>query len=326
VRTKLSSEHGKTQLNQGFLVHPRKNGAATPRGEGFELRTDNAGAIRASQGLLLSTEDRHAAQGKHLDRKLAQSQLEAARDAAGKMSSVAKHQMAQATEVGPDTLNDEGEKDAEAKTGHLCHFTDAVRSLEAHTNTDPQGETAAGGQAGQQPVLLLSSAAGIGLATEQEIVLASGMNLDTVSTRDTQQTTGRRWIHNAVKKISLFVEGVADKVNLMLTAAKGHARLWAQAGNVEITGEKNVNVSANQEAVTVFGGKEVLLTSGEGYIRIKDGNIEIHCPGQISFKSAGQAAGGPTSLNMPPAPPPEPKACSPVASVAAQQGGATVPM
>jgi type VI secretion system secreted protein VgrG len=63
IRTKFSSEHGKTQLNQGFLIHPRSEGHGTPRGEGFELRTDNAGAIRAAQGFLLTTEAQHNASG-----------------------------------------------------------------------------------------------------------------------------------------------------------------------------------------------------------------------------------------------------------------------
>ncbi|MBY0443634.1 MAG: type VI secretion system Vgr family protein, partial [Burkholderiales bacterium] len=51
VRTKLSSEHGKTQLNLGYLIHPRTDGKGEARGEGFELRSDKQGAIRAS-GLL----------------------------------------------------------------------------------------------------------------------------------------------------------------------------------------------------------------------------------------------------------------------------------
>ncbi|WP_046168902.1 type VI secretion system Vgr family protein, partial [Chromobacterium vaccinii] len=75
VRAKLSSEPGKTQLNQGFLTHPRSEGKAQPRGEGFELRTDNHGAIRAAHGLLLSTEAQNGAGGKQLAREHAQSQI-----------------------------------------------------------------------------------------------------------------------------------------------------------------------------------------------------------------------------------------------------------
>ena len=50
TKTKLSSEHGKTQLNQGWIGHPRDKGASEKRGEGFELRTDLSGAIRAARG------------------------------------------------------------------------------------------------------------------------------------------------------------------------------------------------------------------------------------------------------------------------------------
>ncbi|MBY0446135.1 MAG: type VI secretion system Vgr family protein, partial [Burkholderiales bacterium] len=77
VRTKLSSEHGKTQLNLGYLIHPRTDGKGEARGEGFELRSDMQGAIRAS-GLLISTESKSGASGKQLDHTPAQSQLESA--------------------------------------------------------------------------------------------------------------------------------------------------------------------------------------------------------------------------------------------------------
>ncbi|MDR1423088.1 MAG: type VI secretion system Vgr family protein [Azoarcus sp.] len=64
VRTKRSAEHGKAQLNQGFLTHPRQDGAAEPRGEEFELRTDRHGALHADEGLLINADPQPWAQGK----------------------------------------------------------------------------------------------------------------------------------------------------------------------------------------------------------------------------------------------------------------------
>ncbi|WP_219909534.1 type VI secretion system tip protein VgrG, partial [Chromobacterium haemolyticum] len=95
VRAKLSSEPGKTQLNQGFLTHPRSNGKAEPRGDGFELRTDSHGAIRAGHGLLLSTEAQNGASGKQLAREQAQSQLDAAArvDEAAAQAGIARAQL-----------------------------------------------------------------------------------------------------------------------------------------------------------------------------------------------------------------------------------------
>ncbi|WP_255992348.1 type VI secretion system Vgr family protein, partial [Chitinolyticbacter albus] len=221
VRTKLSSEHGKTQLNQGYLAHPRTDGKAEPRGDGFELRTDRSGAIRAAQGLLLSTEAKSGAGGKQLDREQAQAQLESAQQLAQTLSDTAQHQLADPTEIGPETLDLEGAKQAKSPQGHLDHLNEALKAWEAGSNTDEQGKSAKE-QPGQQPILIATAPAGIALTTPNELILNAGHNLDLVSQRDTQQTTARRWVHNVGSKISLFVQGVADKVNLKLIAAKGH--------------------------------------------------------------------------------------------------------
>jgi type VI secretion system secreted protein VgrG len=47
---KLATEYGKTQLNIGHLVDAQRQ----PRGEGFELRSDQWGPSAPGKGLLLS--------------------------------------------------------------------------------------------------------------------------------------------------------------------------------------------------------------------------------------------------------------------------------
>jgi type VI secretion system secreted protein VgrG len=153
-----------------------------------------------------------------------------------------------------------------------------------------------GRQSGKQPVLLMSGTEGIGLVTPKEMVLTSGENLDTVSQRDTQQSTGRRWIHNVGKKISLFVHGVADKINLKLITARGHAQMQAQSGDVEITGDQNVRITANKQKLTAAAGEEMLIACAGAYIRLKGGKIDIHCPGNISIKG-NHSFSGPASMN-----------------------------
>jgi type VI secretion system secreted protein VgrG len=69
---KLATEYGKTQLNIGHLVDQNKQ----ERGEGFELRTDEWGAIAANRGLYLTTQTEPKAQGKQLDMQAAITQLE----------------------------------------------------------------------------------------------------------------------------------------------------------------------------------------------------------------------------------------------------------
>ncbi|MDR0702015.1 MAG: type VI secretion system tip protein VgrG, partial [Azoarcus sp.] len=305
VRTKLSSEHGKTQLNQGFLIHPRTDGVGEPRGEGFELRTDRHGAIRAAEGLLISTEAKPMAQGKQLDRETAQSQLDSARKIAEELSNTAEGQKADPAELGPQTLDEEGQKQQDNKSGHIDHLAEAARAWELDTNTDVEGPPNNSGQLGKQAILLASAPDGIGLITPQELVLASGRNLDTISHRDTQQTTARRWLHNAGKKISLFVHGMANKVNLKLIAAKGHINFWAQSGNIEITAEQNQRLHANKKKLQAVAGEEFLFTCGGAYIRMKGGKIELYAPGTITVKYAQNGHDGPASMTAAAIPFPE---------------------
>lgn len=293
VRTKLSSEHGKTQLNLGYLTHPRTEGQAAPRGDGFELRTDQHGAIRAGHGLLLSAEAKSNASGKQLDRELALGQLQAAQALAQALGDTGTNHEADSVETGPATIGLDNVPQGKASQGHHDHLTQAVKSWAKGNNTkDAQGDAA-----GQQPILLATAPAGIALTTPDALLLSSGANLDSVSQRDTQQTTARRWIHNAGQKISLFVQGVADKVNLKLITAKGHAQLHALDGDVEIVGDKSLRLYANKETLSAFAKKEILLACGGAYIRISNGNIDIHAPGNISYKGGKHDFSGPTSLD-----------------------------
>ncbi|SFN35939.1 Rhs element Vgr protein, partial [Formivibrio citricus] len=138
VRTKLSSEHAKTQLNQGYLIHPRTEGKGEPRGEGFELRTDKHGALRAAHGILLSTEAQNGASGKQLDRVQAQSQLDSAFTLAQSLAEVATHQQADTAETGQDdqTVQSDNSAGPKTKQGHLHHLQHALKSWEAGSNTD----------------------------------------------------------------------------------------------------------------------------------------------------------------------------------------------
>ncbi|AOX99933.1 type VI secretion system Vgr family protein [Jeongeupia sp. USM3] len=294
VRTKLSSEHGKTQLNQGFLIHPRSDGKGTPRGEGFELRTDRHGAIRAGQGLLITSEAANGAGGNQLDRSQAQSQLDAAFELASSLGDVATHQLADTVETGPETIKDNA-KAAKTQQGHLHHLKEALKSWANGTNTSKDGK---GDQPGQQPLIVVSAPAGLAQTTPQSQAIAAGSNLDLIAQRDTQQTSGRRWLHNVGEHISLFVAGMKDQIALKLIAAKGKVQVQAQSDSIDINAAKDIQQTANQN-VNWNAKQEILLTSGGAYIRIKGGNIEIHAPGKIDVKGASHSLEGPASMNPP---------------------------
>jgi len=298
IRTKLSTEHGKTQLNQGYLIHPRTEGKGEPRGEGFELRTDNHGAIRAAQGLFLTTEAQSGATGKQIARDHAQTQADVALSLAKSLGEVATKQLADTIEHGPETISPDNAKEKKTTQGHLKHHIDALKAWEAGTNTDKESKTKNDEQ-GRQPIMVLSAPAGISALTGQNLSLAAGTNLDQIAQRDTNHTSGRRWLHNVGQHISLFVNGVKDKISLKLIAAQGKVQMQAQHGEIEVTAEKDITLTACKGKVTMAANEEILLTSGGGYIRIKGGNIEIHCPQVVSMKAVSHQWLGPDAMQVP---------------------------
>ena len=95
---KLATEYGKTQLNLGHLVNQNKE----QRGEGFELGSDEWGAIAANKGLYLTAQTEPLAQGKQLDMQGAITQLENA-------LSIAKalHNAAQTAQAHPSDIDNQ---------------------------------------------------------------------------------------------------------------------------------------------------------------------------------------------------------------------------
>jgi hypothetical protein len=141
------------------------------------------------------------------------------------------------------------------------------------------------------------------------MTLVAEKNLDTISQRDTQHTSARRWIHNVGKKISIFVHGVPGKISLKLTTAKGDANIWAQSGDVEIVGNNDLRIHANKGKVEIFAGEEALFNCGGAYIRIKGGGIDFHAPGKIEFKAANYVWSGPARQKLETKKFGEPKQC-----------------
>jgi type VI secretion system secreted protein VgrG len=67
ISAQLASDDGTSQLNLGWLTHPRSE-HRRPRGEGAELRSDKAVAIRGGKGVLITANSSNQAEGKQLDR------------------------------------------------------------------------------------------------------------------------------------------------------------------------------------------------------------------------------------------------------------------
>lgn len=99
ISAQLQSSHAATQLNLGNLSHPKDKESSDGRGEGFELRTDAYGAVRAGKGMLISTYAQENAIADHLEAAQAQSLLTQGQESMKLLSELAVKQQTDALNV-----------------------------------------------------------------------------------------------------------------------------------------------------------------------------------------------------------------------------------
>nr|WP_174505251.1 type VI secretion system Vgr family protein [Acinetobacter sp. Marseille-Q1620] len=99
ISAQLQSTYAVTQLNLGKLSHPRADESFSGRGEGYELRTDAYGALRAGKGMLITTYGQSNASANHLDAAEAQKLLDQAKSSMKSLSDLAIRQKTDALNV-----------------------------------------------------------------------------------------------------------------------------------------------------------------------------------------------------------------------------------
>jgi type VI secretion system secreted protein VgrG len=279
-RVHLYSTSADSHLHLGYLIQQTYNTRGSYLGTGFDLKSTAYGAIRAGQGLYVSTYP--ATAGQPLDVRAATAQLVSAESVMEAMSDASTTHQAESLTAGHDALK---------------AFTDATQS--SVTGSAAGGRTAGGGTGSAngfaKPQLLVASPSGIALSTAQTTQIVADQHVNIVSGQSTHIATGKSLIAGVAEKISLFVQNAGMK----LFAAKGKVQIQAHSDNIELTAQKTVKIVSAAQTIEIAAKQEILLTSGGAYIRIKDGNIDIHAPGNIDIKGAQHGFSGPTSGSYP---------------------------
>jgi type VI secretion system secreted protein VgrG len=286
-RVQLYSSSTNAQLHLGYLIAQTDNTRGNYLGSGFDLKSDAYGAVRAGQGLYVTT---HPAGSQPLDARDARSQLVNSESVIEAMSDASTLHQAESLSDGHDAL----------KT-----FTDATQN--SVTGTASGGGAAGGGAATantagagnanafKEPVMLFGSPSGIALSTQQSAHVAADHHVNLVSGQSTHIAAGKSLIASVTDKLSLF----AQNAGMKLFAAKGKVEVQAHSDNIELTAQKTMKLLSTTEKIEVAAQQEVLLSSGGAYIRIKDGNIEIHAPGKVDLKGSQHSFAGPVNQPYP---------------------------
>ncbi|HBR3140059.1 type VI secretion system Vgr family protein [Klebsiella pneumoniae] len=239
---KVSTEYGgKSQLNLGHLVDAEKQ----PRGEGFELRTDSWGAIRAQKGIFISADGQAQAQGQVLAMEPAVSLLKGAVNQVTEWGSI--------TQTHHNVIPD---------TGPLSALTTGASDL-------------------KQPTLLMSAPQGIAAVTPETTLLHSGNGLYLQSLGEVNITTAQRCSLNASQAISLL----AQQEGMRLVSAKGPLQVESHGDILSLTALKDITVQSTQGHLQLTAKNGITLGCGGAYIRLTpQGEVQIHGPGVISLK------------------------------------------
>ncbi|ERJ35626.1 MULTISPECIES: type VI secretion system Vgr family protein [Burkholderia] len=287
-RVQLMSSSANSLLHLGYIIDQNGNSRGSYLGSGFDLRSDAYGAVRASQGLYVTTHPK-AANSQPLDVKEAQQQLVTGESLVEAMSGVSEQHQAESLKDAQDTMR---------------AFTDATQ--DSVSGSASGGRTAGGGtgnaNAFKEPVMLFGSPSGIGMSTQQSVHVVANDHVNVASGQSVHVAAGKSLIGSIGQKLSLFVQNAGMK----LFAGKGKVEIQAQSDNIEVIAQKAVKVVSATGQIEIAADQGILLTSGGAYIRIKDGNVEIHAPGKIDIKGASHTFAGPASMGYPlPSPRPD---------------------
>nr|WP_314546114.1 type VI secretion system Vgr family protein [uncultured Massilia sp.] len=285
IQAQLKSDHLASQLSLGHITRIEDNaGRKDARGEGFELRTDGHGAVRAQRGLLLSTEGRPNGRAHITDMAETLARLTQGQELHDSLSQAAQQVQAHLP----------GDQDQVAAA--LQAQVDAIKG---------QGSTSAQGAFPefQAPHLTLSSPAGIETSTQGSTHLMSVEHTSMSSGGHASLSAGKSLLVSVKEAVRMF----AYKAGMKLVAASADIDITALKDSVNILAKLNITHTANR--ITITAKEEVVINGGTSFSRWNSSGIVHGTSGtwrqhaaQHSFvpaKSEG-TPGLPQTVQLPP--------------------------
>jgi type VI secretion system secreted protein VgrG len=274
---------GTDELNLGYLRHQVDNQRLQPMGFGVELKTEHSLALRAGEGMLLSTERGTSAQ---MDSREAHGHIGASRELQVALATTAQKHNAELKTEGGATAGTHKEPAA------IAQMKNAAEVIES------TGE--GGAIAYKEPQIQLSTAHGIVATTPASAVLHAGSTTSISAGQDINFSAQANSYYATASGIGLFTYGKASntakpnqETGISLHAASGKVSSQSQLGETRLIADKAVVVASVTKTVAVTAKKHVLMTAQGACLKIEGGNIMLHAPGKVEFKASKKELAGP---------------------------------
>ncbi|UKE44452.1 type VI secretion system tip protein VgrG [Xanthomonas translucens pv. secalis] len=307
LRLQLATTQAATQLNLGHLIHQADNYRGSFRGEGFELRTDAWGAVRATSGLWLSSYARSSGPaGEATQPSALLSQLQTL----GKTFSQAAATHQTVTLAAHEGVGQANHSKLIADQAPLQALLTSVKTTVPGTAyADAKGAAAErSASPGDDRVphtgdalLGLAAPAGIGVVAGQglhwsvgeTLTLASGGGSEAAIAGDARLHSGQ-----AIGVLAAAVDGGQTQAHsLSLVSGEGELDVQAQSDEVRVQSKEGLKlISANAEVELAAGKTIHLAVAGGASVTIEGGNITVACPGTITVQASKKSFVGPTHL------------------------------
>ncbi|UKE75227.1 type VI secretion system Vgr family protein [Xanthomonas graminis] len=290
-RAQLSTTQHASSLTLGHLKGGDDNLREGERGFGADLSTQAYGAVRAGQGLLLSSEPGQ----QQLAASQALSQLEQGEQLLQALADAARQQQAQLPN--------------EAAT---LPAQDGLKTLQASLKATQSGSAAGQGKGGDgqapgwsRPALLGSGSAGVMSLTPADQVWVSGTQTTLLAGTALNWASQAQLVLAVAGGLVLYTQGsdpVAGSPNqergIALHAAQGTLSARAHKNLAKLAAKTQVKlVSTTADVQLAAPTKHLLATAAGAYIKLDGDDIELGAPGTIEFKGGHRVWTGPQGVS-----------------------------
>lgn len=268
LQTQLKSDHLHSELNLGHITRiDNPKGRGEHRGEGFELRSDGHGVIRADRGMVISTHGRKEALGYVKDISETTNELEAATSQHEAQLQSAIDALCEDRSI-DDTLIPALTKQNQMIKGVGAGGGDSKENGKAHPEL-------------ANPQIAISSLAGIAMTARQSIHLVSQDGFGLTTDKDISMASQHRLSVTAQQGIRNF----SYSGGIRHYAHKDDIELQAQEGQLKHIARQDIHITSTEGKIHITSPKELSIKVAGSELKINEQGVFITTPQTFRVKS-----------------------------------------
>ncbi|GJL41733.1 MULTISPECIES: type VI secretion system Vgr family protein [Enterobacter cloacae complex] len=252
---KLATPYGKTQLNGGHVVNAQRE----PRGTGFELRTDEFGAVRAGRGMFMTADAQAKGEGQMLEMTPAVNRIKQANSEMQALNNAAEAAKALVSDI-------------QAQNNLV---TQSIADLQA-------------------AVLLASAPKGIAFTSGEHLQLTSTKNTMLTAGKHLDMGAMKNISLSAENELGLF----AHKAGVRMIANLGDVEMHARHNTLDMSAQKELTITSTDDEIVISTPKALTVNGGGSYLKLSDSGIEHGSKGDLTMKVANYLVPG-TGKSLP---------------------------